>query len=537
MQGTIIENLSGKKLSVLVILLIIAQIVCFLIGGLIAPTPASSQNILSTPCRDERVNGSHDENKWFYSRGKGSCAPLDMDRYSLDNYHQAYQIVYTFQMPVPRNSMQLDYSRWQQNLIGVLQVDIAYHSEIEIAPRTKVTLDARLAYRNKGDPDDAWKPYAASVVERNLDCSIENQQEQYNYNCSVVPLFELGSLYHDYYLLNIRLPADTDKNQGLGHIVDLWLTAINQNGGFTKVWVSLKTVYFPVVLCVLAWYWRRVHMLSRSPALLEYMLLALGSALTFLNLPLEYLTLAYDMPFMLLLGDIRQGVFYATLLSFWLVFAGEHLMEGEQSNSIKCYWRHLSAVGTGCLSLFVFDMCERGVQLRNPFYSIWVTDLGTKLALSFIILAGISAGIYLLFLCYMIWKVFMNISAKRAVLPSMSSARRLHYEGVIYRFKFLMIATLLCASLTVVGFILGQVREIYRYIYQLEMTSAFFTGVYGMWNIYIIALLCLYAPSHKQWPIEPSENSVSEDIEFSPLPTDPNEMLSLTAFARKAAVE
>lgn len=43
-------------------------------------------------------------------------------------------------------------------------------------------------------------------------------------------------------------------------------------------------------------------------------------------MPLEYLTLAFDMPFMLLLGDIRQGVFYATLLSFWLVFAGEHLM-------------------------------------------------------------------------------------------------------------------------------------------------------------------------------------------------------------------
>lgn len=34
-----------------------------------------------------------------------------------------------------------------------------------------------------------------------------------------------------------------------------------------------------------------------------------------------------------------------------------------------------------------------------------------------------------------------------------------------------------------------------------------------------------------------SENSLSEEIEFSPLPTDPNEMLSLTAFARKTAVE
>ncbi|KAF7394113.1 hypothetical protein HZH68_010932 [Vespula germanica] len=543
MQGTIIENLSGKKLSVLVILLIIVQIVCFFIGGLIAPTPATSQNILSTPCKDIRINGTEPgAGKWFYSRGKGSCTHVDIDHFNLDSHHQAHQVVYTFQMPSPRSSLQLDYSRWQQNLIGVLQVDIVYHSQIQIAPRTKITLDSRLAYRNKEDPDGAWKPYASSVIERILDCSIDDAMEQYNYNCNVIPLFELGSLFHDYYLLNIRIPADTDRNinQGLGHITDLWLTAINQNGGFTKVWLSLKTVFCPILLSILMWYWRRVNMLSRSPALLEYMLFALGMTLTILNLPMEYLTLAYDMPFMLLLGDIRQGIFYATLLSFWLVFAGEHLMDIDQRSSLKCYWRHLSAVGTGCLSLFIFDMCERGVQLRNPFYSIWVTDLGTKVALSFIILAGISAGVYLIFLSYMIWKVFMNISAKRATLPVMSSARRLHYEGVIYRFKFLMIATLLCASLTVIGFILGQVAEgqwKWDEEIELQMTSAFFTGVYGMWNIYTIALLCLYAPSHKQWPIEPSEHSISEEIEFSRLPTDPNEMLSLTAFARKTAVE
>ena len=101
-------------------------------------------------------------------------------------------------MPLPRNSIQLDYSRWQHSLIGVLQIDVAYHSKIkigkylsklnkslrvenqknvylyffEIAPKTKLIIDARLGYRNKGDPDDAWKPYAASVVERNLECSI-----------------------------------------------------------------------------------------------------------------------------------------------------------------------------------------------------------------------------------------------------------------------------------------------------------------------------------------------------------------------------
>lgn len=45
-----------------------------------------------------------------------------------------------------------------------------------------------------------------------------------------------------------------------------------------------------------------------------------------ISVPIEYLTLAFDMPFMLLLSDVRQGIFYATLLSFWLVFAGEHML-------------------------------------------------------------------------------------------------------------------------------------------------------------------------------------------------------------------
>lgn len=102
--------------------------------------------------------------------------------------------------------------------------------------------------------------------------------------------------------------------------------------------------------------------------------------------PIEYSTLLFDMPYMLLLGDIRQGIFYAQLLSFWLVFAGEHmLIQDTQSggvSTLKLYWKHLSAVIIGCLSLFVFDVCERGAQLRNPFYSIWVTKLGANLAVS-----------------------------------------------------------------------------------------------------------------------------------------------------------
>lgn len=209
-------------------------------------------------------------------------------------------------MPLPREGKILDYSRWQQNLIGIMQTGIAYHSNLVVKPHTDITIDARLAYRNKEDPENVWHQYASSLEQRSLDCTADNVNisshlsdsqfnkntylyiqmiDEYLYSCSTIPLFELGSLHHDFYLLNIRLPVDTDRkmNLDIGHIKDLHLTVIYQNGGFTKVWVSLKTVFFPFIIVIMLWFWRRVHMLQRSPVLLEYMLIYLGSALTLLN--------------------------------------------------------------------------------------------------------------------------------------------------------------------------------------------------------------------------------------------------------------
>lgn len=311
------------------------------------------------------------------------------------------------------------------------------------------------------------------------------------------------------------------------------------------VWLSLKALFFPLIVGLMCWFWHRVHILERTPALLEYMLMYLGGTLAFLDMPLEYLTLFFEMPYMLLLGDIRQGIFYAMLLSFWLVFAGEHMLiqDNGEKNTLRLYWKHLSAIAIGCTSLLIFDLCERGVQLVNPFYTIWVTPIGTNLALSFIILAGISACIYFVFLCYMVWNVFKNISIKRSSLPNMSSARRLHYEGIIYRFNFLMLATLVCAAITIASFILSQFNEGHHKwddnADQLELSSAIFTGVYGMWNIYIMTLLILYAPSHKQWPSEPICGENAEEVEFNRLPSDTsaNEISSLTSFASKAAID
>ncbi|XP_048576693.1 protein wntless homolog A isoform X2 [Nematostella vectensis] len=70
-------------------------------------------------------------------------------------------------------------------------------------------------------------------------------------------------------------------------------------------------------------------------------------------------------------------------MCFWIVFTGEHLLDQSERNKLQVYWRQVGCIGFGCLCLLVFDMCERGYQLHNPFYSIWATEPGSKLAVSF----------------------------------------------------------------------------------------------------------------------------------------------------------
>lgn len=72
-------------------------------------------------------------------------------------------------------------------------------------------------------------------------------------------------------------------NLNIGNIRDIQLTVIYQNGGFTKIWLTLKTIFLPFIIGIMCWFWRRVHQLQRKPVLIEYMLIYLGAALTFLN--------------------------------------------------------------------------------------------------------------------------------------------------------------------------------------------------------------------------------------------------------------
>ncbi|CAL1290351.1 unnamed protein product [Larinioides sclopetarius] len=566
MAGTILENLSGRKLAYLVSGLLVCQVVCFLVGGLIAPAPSNVETILATKCQMDRPIGIDEfDEVWHIPRGKGKSSinckvvndiNLDSPDVINDPNITPNHLTFAFQAPLPKDGMILDYSRWMGTLNAILQLDILFMKQNPMAKKPVITFEVKLGSRNKWDPYDKWTLIANSTETRDLNCVIDEDKkiDGYHYDCDVLPLFELGSVHYDYYLINIRVPIDftgkTPLNEGIGRIDDMWLVLIHQNGGFTKVWVSLKTIFFPVVVLILIWYWKRINLLCRAPILVEKYVYKPAFLLLLTSIgPLEYLTLWIDMPFMILLSDIRQGVFYASLLSFWLIFCGEHLMDEVERNRLRSYWHYLTTVALGCFCLFIFDMCERGVQLKNPFFSIWTSTVGSKLSLGFIVLAGISACTYFLFLCYLVFKVFRNIGFKRNTLPSMSSARRMYYEGVIYRFKFLMMATVICAALTVISFIIGQVSEgQWKWDkdiqLQVEYTSAFYTGVYGMWNLYTIALLALYAPSHKYYPAQSDAiSSTQEEIEFSrlttsePSPSEPTEISSLTGLAKKAAFD
>ena len=60
-------------------------------------------------------------------------------------------------------------------------------------------------------------------------------------------------------------------------------------------------------------------------------------------------------------------------------------------------------------------------------YTLLKFSFLSYIQLGFIILAGIAACVYFIFLCYMFFRVFRNISSKKSALPQMSQRRRKFY--------------------------------------------------------------------------------------------------------------
>lgn len=552
MAGILLETWSNRKLIAFLLLLLPIQVGFFLIGGLLSPSPNNVQQLLGNIC----INPSGDLDKWYARRENCEGPYSDIhsqmsdpaphhwwDKYNKMNITSGNQIVFSWRFPLPREDMFLSMSPWHQSMMAMMKINVEYyaqdHTLNNISMNFPETLTSHVRLGYKDDERSDWSELHKSYnLTRPFRCSADSPSENgdpeevRHYECDLIPMFELGSVHHRDYLINLRIPSDANPN--LGMLYDAWIYIIHQNGGFTFVWFSLKTILFPILSTALVWFVWKVAHLDRLTNVLERTLLAVGAAITLMNFPVDWLTLWIDMPFMLLYSDIRQGLFYSVLFSFWLIFVGEHMMDNVKRNELRHYWKQLVAVACCSVCMFLFDFCERGIQLTNPFFSIWSTKTGSNIALFFLTLAGASVCIYFMYLLMSVALVLRNICNKRSILPAMSKPRQKYYKNLIYRFSFLMVLTLVCAFLSLFMFVSGQVEDTHhrRGAESIQYTSAMQTGVYGMWNLYVFCLLILYSPSSKDLPV----NTMNTD-ELTEQSTIQSEVQTFSTLLQKAAVE
>uniref|UniRef100_A0A6G1SP65 Protein wntless n=1 Tax=Aceria tosichella TaxID=561515 RepID=A0A6G1SP65_9ACAR len=555
MGATVLESLSNTKLGAIITILFGIQLVSFYIGAFLTPSPSSFEQFTSVHCY------RHDRNSMAIPRhhkkhdmdvGKNCNRSTDSENdISKTKYFETR--TFAVQLPLPRDGMDLAYSRWMQTLLVLLIPEFQYDPLLAnnmyssgansqggqhkhhlsndgtrlIIDHFSLLIDIDLAVKNKEDKE--WTVYAQRRgLKRTLKFHPHDLRQSHNLDCEPIQLFELQSLHYDYYLINFELRED--KSSGPGRLTEVTGVAIHHNGGFTQIWLVLKSVFFVLTSATLVWYCRRLMSLNRKTILIERILIGLGAALTQLNFPAELLSIHFEIPFMMFLNDLRQGIFYCVLLSFWIIFVGEHLLDGTRKNSqLACYTKELLAICVASLALLIFDLSERGIQAFDPFLTIWESE--PNLASLSIMIASCACLAYLGFLLYYIYLAFNTISGKQCALPKMQITKRLKYQGMIYRFKFLLCATAICAISTLVFYGLSH-RNDWNYdddstynLPTIEWTSAMLTTVCAMWNSYVIVLMIMYAPSYKGIS---GEVGMPEQIEFDCLTDDrDDELLSM----------
>ncbi|UJR28563.1 hypothetical protein I4U23_009796 [Adineta vaga] len=465
----LLEQLTRQKLLSFLICLIILQIIYFLLGGLIGEIEKATKPTYATNHEFSLCQSKFNQ-PWIYHHPQSNCIEQHLE---FGTGKAWKDFVYVMQLP--------RISRWFQTLTSIVIPKIDYDSRVNLSSNAIVTYDVRLAYKTDemyDDPNSEWKLLVQSRESRSIQCEpiyyhkTENKNIPDTYSCESFAFLELSTLKYPYYLINLQIIDKNGLSQNIGKLKTFEF-GIYQTETFTKMWYILKSITFPIVLLALLWFCRQMKRAEKPYTNLDKLLFLLGLATCILNAPIEWLTLIVPFNGFQIYSEIRQGFFLTILLTFWLFFAGEHIVDKNQNGMFWSYGKYIGLLWFASGILLIFALCQRGFQLWNPFHSIWSTSAGRNASLTFLILAG--------------------------ELAAMRRIRRLMYQGAFYRFQFLLLSTILCAVLTIVWYCLSQIYET-EWVWDAEKrpkihySGAFITGIYGMLNIYVFSVLILFSP-------------------------------------------
>ncbi|KAG7175954.1 protein wntless-like [Homarus americanus] len=507
MPQTAINKISIRNFNILAITSMMIVVTTVAIGTLVAPSPWTHTTVKGTKC----VAQHSSQHEWFWPSGVHKCHSVPAGDPLMQNHHHhnisLRHIIFAFQFPPTKHGA----SRWQQRLAGLLRLRLLHEKGRQPAAATKLSLITRLGYTDGDDPHPTLM--AAKMQDRQISCHLRKEHKfgGSTYDCSPMPLVVLYSLYHDHYIINIKVPdipvdgpasKDFEINKEFNHIEDLYVSFISQDGRYTKVLVALQTVFFPAVVTLLAWYIRLLWQLCWSFTYFQIMLLFLAVALLLINCPWTYVTLLTNCPWVIILQDLSLGFFYGTFMTFLHFLTYFYLEPVKRCPKVRTAM--VQVIGGYTATIFLIDVMEHAILLHNPLPYVWESlHLG---------LATITVLLVVAYLTYITIRVYSAVIVVRngsnreekkgldTITIDKVCESKGAVAGVRWREALMLVVSWLCVLLTAVEFIIKRLHDgmwIWEDIFgnlEIENTSGLLLGIYSMWNVFTFVILIVYPP-------------------------------------------
>ncbi|XP_037785918.1 protein wntless-like isoform X2 [Penaeus monodon] len=499
---TVLKNISTRGFIHLMVFSLLIIIAAMIVSGRLAPNQWDSITVKGIMCQDQQQNhATGSSGTWFWPDPHNSkCHTIrpsqtHKTKGHSNGYASQSHIVFAFETPPGKEG----YSRWQSSLIALLRLRLTNDSGAVI------NHEARLGYMTSSEKTKEIEYIASNEQERRLLCHSNHQFQQETYDCSPVVIAVLYSLHHDHYIINIRLFHSSGKDgqgrlhfDGLGGIEDMYMTFITQTAEYTKVRMSLQTMFFPVVAAMLLRFSTLVRQYWGPMNFLQWALAVLAGILTILNCPLECLNLIADFEWLIMIDDFRYCLFRIAFLNFFHTLTDLHHKNNEQRAKVRTVMHFLISIA--CLFILLVDDVDHFNLLMDPLPLLWVPTHQTMTLCMFLLLTA-----------FLVYNTFRVILAILEIMAKTSMNGRIF--GINEREIILLVLAWLCVFVTAFEFVIRRLHDAMWIwedcfgLLEIEHTSAFLLGVYCFWNVITCLLLLVFAPSPPRAP-QPDLGSV-----------------------------